>query len=396
MPVILITIWWFFWLSLSLFSIYGMDRPSLYTYGLILFGLVSFISAAKLSQRLRYNVIRLRRIIKSVDSHQIIKYGLIIIVPYILYYFNKSLKLLFSGDLTYYRELIFGFEDNFLLMSEISLVIYSLLIKPLLLIFYVYSVVLYFRNYKKSKWYFSLAIVLIVIDSIMFLSRFNLLYLVLVPFLYLSIYRYKKILVLVRKILSFKYLKYALLIILVFNVISITTGKGQWGTESFLRTITNYHTLSFTLLDKEIHNEHSRLNSKLSLGRASLGNIEKVSVFFLQKMRLDVNSIPGRNGGYLREFRKVGNNERGQRIESNAFASIFYSMYMDGRLIGVFLVSIFLGFLLGRNYKYSLIYSDPKYKMLTVLIVFYFFIGIYTPVLDGHFLMNYIILRYIL
>jgi hypothetical protein len=108
--------------------------------------------------------------------------------------------------------------------------------------------------------------------------------------------------------------------------------------------------VGFTLLDIEISNEQSLVNTRLSYGRSILGGIDDPVIILLRRFDNDLISIVREAGTERYVFTQVGYYENGLPKFSNAFYTIISSLYMDGREPFVFLASAFFGLVLSRYY----------------------------------------------
>lgn len=59
----------------------------------------------------------------------------------------------------------------------------------------------------------------------------------------------------------------------------------------------------------------------------------------------------------------------GGNIHMNAFVTIFYQPYIDGRFVGVFVLCLFFGWMCGYTYKRAYIFRNIKYILLYLLFI---------------------------
>ena len=135
---------------------------------------------------------------------------------------------------------------------------------------------------------------------------------------------------------------------------------------SFIKNqIVNYHTVGFVILDQELTDGQSRLNKNTTFGLATLGGIERLAVLVIRRFDKSIDSVSGQNGEYLAEFRVLGRNDEGEDLNYNAFATIFFTFFLDGGypfvLIGMAAFGMWMSrerslFLAGNYYKITTLY----------------------------------------
>jgi oligosaccharide repeat unit polymerase len=145
--------------------------------------------------------------------------------------------------------------------------------------------------------------------------------------------------------------------------------------------LVNYHTMSFAFYDLELQEKDSMLNNTLTYGRASSGGIDTVAVNFIRLFDKSFQSAYREIGVYLQEFRVFGVDPWGRPILGNAFASILYSLYIDG---GIVAIGGF-GFAFGLSLAYcSIKFRRDKnvlYGAICFLLLYVGIFGIFQPVL---------------
>jgi len=151
---------------------------------------------------------------------------------------------------------------------------------------------------------------------------------------------------------------------------SIFRGEKNAGSVATLgRVAVNYHTVGLVLFDQELKSPSSRLNSRLSCGRSIIGGIDTIAVIMLRRFNSDLTPIAGESGRYMDEPRQVGEDENRGPIFGNAFYTVLYSLYFDGRYLAVLLVSLVFGYGVSASYlKWLKQGSLPGLAMVILLL----------------------------
>jgi hypothetical protein len=70
----------------------------------------------------------------------------------------------------------------------------------------------------------------------------------------------------------------------------------------------------------------------------------------LRRFNPDLVPVAGESGAYMAVPREVGTDEQGEPILGNAFYTVLYSLYYDGRYLAVILFPLVFGYFLAASY----------------------------------------------
>lgn len=165
-------------------------------------------------------------------------------------------------------------------------------------------------------------------------------------------------------------------------------GEGRDFTYMLLHYGITYHTLGFTMFDVAYQDEKSYLNENLCFGRATFNLPDQL--FEILSRRIDdqgIRSIAREVALLSSERIFVGYDKTltGGKIFSNAFYTVLYPFYLDGRIFGVFLFPFVYGFFLMRFFLLQIRNKDV-YSFAMVL--FLLFTG-YTSLFSTSILLFY-------
>ncbi|WP_156827626.1 oligosaccharide repeat unit polymerase [Leptospira wolbachii] len=296
-----------------------------------------------------------------------------------------------------YRSEVFGLwtgSSKLFHNSKMISIFYFWIVNP----FQVASVFLgvSFRNIGNDNRLFYVAILLLFFDAIILAGRFALHSLISVFLITLLLdlfsshsreffYRKNKYL--------FLFIGFILFFLMVFTMLRDNSGLSGF-VDSLKLYIFIYHTESFSILDHELLNPSSIIHD-LTYGKSFFGGVLKYPILLMNQLGFNIISEESRIGGYLHKNFAIGINEDGSLIQLNAFGSIFFSMYRDGREFFIFLCGIFYG--------YNLLFFSQRFYSRSVLgvslLVSMLFIGIYgifQPYIDGAILPSLLISSIIL
>jgi len=332
-------------------------------------------------------------IIKNRSIRYIIWINKYIIFPFSLFFFVKAIMIFVqSPDILSmgYRSSVFS--DNLLFPPIPLLTVFRLLfIEPLQFVSLFLGCAIYFI-YRHQK-LMVLACINMIMQGIMMAGRFEFYIIVLVILTGIIYDNYFSLLSIFK---SFEIYKFGIFIgVLVVLTIWISLQRG--GTDTGLGEIANrylirYHTLGFTIFDLHLNDASSLLNQYDTFGRASLGHVERAIVFFLKRIDSSVVSIPHQVAIYLDERNLVGYDYLGKPIYANAFGTILYSIYLDGKVPLIIFASAVYGFCLPNLTLTSLLKSNPFTLAILFSLVYLGIFGIFQPLLLRSF---WLILGYI-
>lgn len=377
-PVSALSFWWCGWLIVANVSPVGIYVPSGYTQFLYLLMLGSMTVGALYSRPFT------AKNPQSENWYVLYKWKwvILLIIPV-----SVVIGLLFYKAYTSYltdlskisRAAIFGSESK-LFPSLHFYLVYTAVTRPLLLSGTIAGMA-FFALYKKYK-VLLVSVSLLLVDSVMMLGRKDIYSIVLLLTFIFFIVASKTKNSHIAKAKRYGVVAILLLVSMVFMVTAWRLGEEFEISTVVNRYIVQYHTGGFTIFDQELHDPDSRLNTHLTFGRASLGTIEKASVVLvLRKIDGEVRSVVNDNGGSLLEYRKIGPDMR-----MNAFGTIMYSIYMDGREVAVVLLSIIFGYFLMGHYLAWRKQRRAHSLMMCSLFSYVGFMGLFNSPLAGpHF-----------
>jgi oligosaccharide repeat unit polymerase len=137
------------------------------------------------------------------------------------------------------------------------------------------------------------------------------------------------------------------------------------------------HTVGFVLFDKEVNNDNSVINQKITLGLRSIGG---VTALFEKLYRTIIDSNYATLAFYegtMKEYDTIiGYNEYGPK-RANAFYTCLYSLYMDGREPFIFIIPFMLGIFVKYNYVKWVKYNNLKSIIYVIGIIFILFFSVF-------------------
>jgi oligosaccharide repeat unit polymerase len=349
---------WSLWIPLSDTGFHNMKHPSPKTYSVILCGLTAYLIGALIG----YFCVGIR-IKKTSDSNSVqklyVNYWLVhflccISILFYLYQCSKVIPLLLSGhDLGYIRDLLFSYEENEMRSSGLIVILNNFMVTPTTYFMMAYLPVEVFREKDRNNYLIAEIIIMLVLWIFTTGGRTVLLFMgVSLLCVYLQKLKDKKLsiyLLLRNKIKKTSKLKKFLILggctsILVVAMFMITFSRSGEKVD-ILRTLYIYFGAPIEFLDYNINlidNEHSNI---YGYGVSSFYGFI-YPIMFLLRILYIVNPYPAHMT--LIHDMSVGNLQNvvnlGGDININAFATLFYQPYLDGRFVGVAIILALLGF----------------------------------------------------
>jgi oligosaccharide repeat unit polymerase len=368
---IFILIWFVFWLILANFSIGGVYPISYKTNIVALIGILGFIFGMFVASTPK-NVLPKNFSCNKYVNRLELFYSFFnpISLLLLLLLVIKFIWLFISDPLLVSRLALFGNEEepSLIFGSQQALLLYTIFVKTILKSLVIIGFYLSFIK-QKSK-YFLVANLIWLLDSILFLGRGALLEFIFQIIFYLILCKTFKIRF-TKSIKRTLFTTFFLLILLAPLMSLIRGDEEKFNLKNFFyRQVINYHTVGYVIFDQELNNNNSRLNTTTSYGRATLGGIERFIVLFIRRFDKNIDSISGQNGEYLNEFRLLGKSNDGTELYYNAFATLFYSFYLDGGILFVFFGFAIFSFFLSRV---SLLVSNHQLQYLPILYLLFQF-----------------------
>lgn len=365
-----VLIWLTFWAMLSNFSLGGLYSPGFDVNFVVALGLFGFWIGTKLTGQRRISGVDCWTDAPRalVQIHTAFKITAVICASVQFILVLKFLKIFLEDRSLLNRQDLFGNIDNpsILFESQPLALLYLVFIQTAQKIAIVTGFALSF--YTKKIRYILIGNVLCLVDSLLFLGRGALLEFIFQMLFYVLISRE------LRQKMPRYFKKFILLfvpcLIILGSVIGVLRGDADSvDLNSFLKNqVVNYHTVGFVILDQELTQPQSRLNNNMTFGLATLGGIERLLVLGIRRVDKSIDSVSGKNGEYLAEFRVVGADENSNDLNYNAFGTIFYTFILDGGLFYVFCGMLVFGVWLAKE---RLWFLNGRFANVTTLYVLF-------------------------
>jgi oligosaccharide repeat unit polymerase len=388
--LVLILTWWCFWSfinSLDITGLFTIRQSTQNLYFLFFIGLLlgSILFRLKQKRVKLKNIIYIPRFKHKILNQNIFKFYLICITPIVFYFFIRALYLMNTKFTMHeYRSDVFGLltgTSTLFYHSGLISLFYFWIINPFqnAAIFIGISSKFYIKNNKV----FILSILLLLMDAIIVAGRFALHFILTIIFIVLvfELLNSQTIVKFFKKIRN-----YFFVVLLVFMItIFLTFIRESITIQSFYSSlklyILIYHSESFTILDREILNQNSIIHD-LTYGKSFFGGILKYPIYFLNFFGFNIISEESKIGSYLHKSIFIGYFQDHSQIYLNAFGSIFFNMYRDGREYFIFGCGILYGYLVSF---FSLAFQsrNPFKISILVALIFIGIYGIFQPYIDG-------------
>jgi oligosaccharide repeat unit polymerase len=380
--ILIITSWWYFWLFVSSFSLTGLKIPSLETYGVYMSMLLSFsigsfaFSANRINKNSNdINGLALTKISKknNLRIDLLVKFLIFIAAPVVFYYLIKSILIMRSStDLDFFRGAVFGDQDTDSIIFGPGWIAYlfnTIIMSSIYIGMFVGSFVFVLNGRKKL---FVISSILMIASGIMMLGRFNI-YLVLVFLVICLLLKKSKIIYKIKNLII-------TLMIFIAPMFAIGAARGIDDVDKQVAMfVVDYHSLGFSLFDNELFTPESSLNSKDKFGFASLGIIE--NSFFILFRKLGLTDRLGSVADVdLNSFRDLSGDESDPKFY-NAYGTIVYSMYYDGKIVFVIFLSLIFGYYCSKHTSAAFNKLSVKHGSLVFLYLYLGIFGIFQPLL---------------
>jgi len=293
--------------------------------------------------------------------------------PVVFYFLIKSMVLIFnSGDLEYFRGAVFGNADADSIIFGPGWIafLFNAIIMGAIHIGLFIGIFLFVMDGRKKL--LTVSSGLMILSAIMTLGRFGI-YLILV-FLLIAF--------LLKKTKTSIKIKNSLIVLMFLLtpmvIIGAARGFNNLGDQVKIFAV-DYNTLGFSLFDDELNTSDSSLNSKEKFGFSSLGVIE--NSFFILFRKLGFTERLGAVADVdLNTFRNLSEVEENPKFY-NAFGTIVYSMYYDGGILFVIVLSFIFGYLFNKHVRHAFDRLSVKSGSLFFLYLYLGLFGIYQPLL---------------
>ncbi|EPC8369098.1 O-antigen polymerase [Vibrio cholerae] len=371
--ILTLVFWWLGWLVLANFAITGVKPPSyeanliviIFVASLLLGGLFGMVKSEKAKRPLGpldfvNKISKLALVYKVIFS---------ISFPVVCYLFLKSMLFLINNGAAGFRLASTQTNGDGLLLfgSPSWALLYSMIISPSIFFVVHVGVILYLSTLK--KYFFWTSVLLGSMNALMTLGRFFFYYYAIIFIVsYFMVSKNFKVKIRLYKLMS--------LFALVMIFVSFARSSGETSiTNIFNQYVVEYHTIGFSLFDSQLSNPDSIMNQNLFLGVATFAGIERYCVLIIRRLDRSVDSLLVQSNLQRNEFVEIGG-ERSKQY--NAYYTILYNLYLDGRHLGVVLGGGGFGFLIAYNfYNWK---RNYRFSSLFFAQVFYFsiFFSIFT------------------
>ncbi|MFO0515162.1 MAG: O-antigen polymerase [bacterium] len=388
-PITFMTVWWGGWLFIANFSLTGIYIPGLRTQSLVILMLLAYtLGALVYSKRIKYkNYINFHSLSLSFQKKftLFLDLGYFILFFAIFPFFIKAINIFRTSGTSGYRRAAFGVEDQVSILygNKYITFLYLFVIAGILFMFTIISVIVMYSQGKKR--YFAFSLILNSFQAVMMLGRFEIYFpifmLIITEFCFSGKFTNKAIYFLnkVKIKRAKKYIIFSILLLVFIIAIISSIRVGQQEQElhhNILEIIWDflirYHTIGFALLNSEIENKYSFLNQQITYGTASLSGIGFLFDIVYNKIFDDrmFSILPELNKN-LDKFVEVGKGGLyGNMQLGNAFYTMIYFFYMDGREFAVFILYFILGYLTSYFYT-NWIKTSNLYSLAYLLILLY-------------------------
>ena len=382
-PFTAMFILWAIWVPLSDAGVFGMTHPSRRIYQVILCGLIAYLIGCLLGARFH----RVRG--KTAASHPTdegmkVQYPLLyflcfIAILFYLYQSGQVIRLILSGhDLAYIRDLVFSKSENEMRASGLIINLNYFLVTPTTYFMMAYLPAELFKE-KKNKLLIGEAVLMLFLWILTTGGRTILLFMaVSVVCVYFNEKKKKELSLrsLLRRLTKKKpnTLKTKLLVIVasvsVLGIIFGITFLRKGADVDLFRQFYVYYGAPIRLLDyyvKIIDNQHSDM---YGYGLSSFYGFAYPVMFCLRLLHVikgypeHMLTIHEWSISKLQDSVYLGG-----RIHINAFVTMFFQPYLDGRFVGVAIVLAIFGFAAGLFYFKWIKYKSVRYQTAYLLML---------------------------
>lgn len=388
--IIFLLSWWFFWNFINSLGITGLFTLSQNTQNLYFLFFGSSVMGAFLFSLLPRNKMipkAFQEYSIAINRHRRLIFIFLgcFVFPIVFFFFLRALYLIHTRfSLVEYRSEVFGLNTGTSLLffnSKLISLFYFWVINPLQYMMIFFGVVR--RVLFKENSLVVLTFITLVMDAVVMAGRFSFHFLL---FLAILIYSFEFIQSKNTKTLLNNTIYLATIFILLITGALIVTLIRDSSNLTALSKIFNlyvltYHTESFTILSQELNNPKSIVHD-FTIWKSFWGGLLKYPIFILNYFGMNFVSEESIIGGYLHQNIVVGYTDGNKPIELNAFGSIFFNIYRDGKQYAIVVYGLFFGF-------FSILLTEGFFRKNSVYIVlltawcYIWVYGIFQPYIDG-------------
>lgn len=372
-PLSLFSLYWLIVILLANLQLYGLYSASQKTYTFIAIGLFSFIIGYSVSLKKSNNIP-----IKRINNNYLVRYKLLIFlnILIIIFLFLRLINLinLLGAGYSWWeiRLMTTAVEKDLGLWgSKLNLFIYTYIVSPLVY-FAVPTAILDYIVYKKSKLFVNSTIIVVVLFSIVTVSRNILVFSVIYLIASALIYR-KKIQLSnrIRRVLKRIPLIVSIPIIGVITITLLRKAEANIFKEAYVYLAGAIPSFSIRLTEQVIDTHTYGMLTTRGFTRLFFIFLDNIGIHYPESY---LNSqIVMEN---LERFITIGND-----INMNAYATLFYQFYIDGGVLGIIFFSVVLGFICRKAYqgiKYNINIRNAVFYLLILQQLLFSVARIYT------------------
>jgi oligosaccharide repeat unit polymerase len=358
-PLSISVIWWSVWGLLSCFSLTGLDIPTPKTYLILSLFLISLIVGGLLVKfkTVKSDIVNEQAIVKKYDFvFKICSWIMFVILTYLSV---KATSLLMQKSSIYYKTQAFSTATYVgkLFDSKTLENIYFFLSSPILLYIGLYGLVDFWKNTRFKN--LMIGFVLNGMDAYIRLARVNV-YMLIVLFVLLLLFSEHEFIPLIKK----KKKQFIVVFFAFLSLLAVGFSRGYSSEQQVKMFVVDYHTVGFSLFDSELKNPASVLNNTITYGRLFIGGLETCFTIVIRQFDKTYYSP-----ALSTAIRLAENDVLIGKIRYNSYYTLLYTLYSDGRFIGVILGGLILGFSLNYYFKRWIKFQQTRDAFYVILIM---------------------------
>jgi len=304
--------------------------------------------------------------------------GLLCAAPFILYLFVTAMgRYAQAGLAEVTRSAVFGIDgESILFPNTLVRQAYIMVFRPFMIYGVVCGIAIYIHN--KSKKILLASTIFVLMDSMMLLGRKGVYSMILVSFVAAVSYRIKS---------RFKVSasNVVAVLMLVLTVAGLTTWRlgGNFDLAYVAEHyVVTYHTGGIALFNEKYNDPDSRLRTETTYGRSTLGGIEQYLAVGLRRIDSGYRAASSETGAAMDERTTIGYANRSP-ITLNAFNTILYTLYLDGRHLYIVLAGILYGMCVMYKYKEYIVNQKVVNIIYLNILVYIGVMGLFNSPLEG-------------
>lgn len=396
-PLSMTIVWWGFWLWIATFSFTGMFPPDEKMICITLTMLTGLAVGAFAAPRPPATAMPLRLLSERHEPFYrrftkvypwALGFSLLLVVPV----FIRGLFGLVKFGTTDYRSYAFGTPERvgWLFQSNILESLYFIISGPLFLGILLIGMALFFMTGRGHV--LMAGVGLSMMDGLLRLGRANI-YMVgllgaISATLILGLRKSNPDLIarLMRKMRFAAILMGVLFVFLAWISVFRSDKSMRNISDQFNIFVVDYHTVGFTLFGRELENPQSDVRTKLTYGRLTFGGLDSLLAIAIRRFDRSYNCPALVNMMRMTEPQVVGYEKgKAEKIEKtyNSYYTILYTLYSDGRFLGLFLGGLALGFLMTYFYTWWRTRGELEPLVWVLFLLSVCILGIFVSTLEN-------------